>query len=134
MRSELRNAYVRSGALPSDIRMGYAAVGPLSPSGPLAYIPPAPNYRAPAGSTVQGNYVNTMSVTANSMTANNLNSIRYSGTTAVPQASYPTMATNPAPAPANALNPGPLNASVSAPVNPFVASFTGNSTIRYSSP
>lgn len=44
MRSEWRNAYVKSGALPSDIRMGYAAMGPMNPSGPMAYIPPKPSY------------------------------------------------------------------------------------------
>ena len=45
MRSEVRYAYWKSGALPSDIRMGYAAIGPLAPGGPLSYIPqPGPSY------------------------------------------------------------------------------------------
>src|SRR5438046_3775493 len=45
MASELRYAYVKSGALPSDIRMGYAALGPITPGGPMAYIPPStPSY------------------------------------------------------------------------------------------
>src|SRR3954464_4905100 len=37
--SEARNAYYKSGALPSEIRMNFAAVGPLAPSGVRAYIP-----------------------------------------------------------------------------------------------
>src|SRR3954467_12527764 len=41
--SEIRHAYVVSGALPSDIRMGQNRVGPLSPTGAIAYIPQAPN-------------------------------------------------------------------------------------------
>ncbi|HTL30375.1 MAG TPA: hypothetical protein VL282_14185, partial [Tepidisphaeraceae bacterium] len=45
MPSEVRHAYWKSGALPSDIRMGYAALGPMAPGGPLAYIPQAgPSY------------------------------------------------------------------------------------------
>jgi hypothetical protein len=44
MNSEWRHAYWKSGALPSDVRMGYAALGPMSPSGPMAYIPPKPSY------------------------------------------------------------------------------------------
>jgi hypothetical protein len=44
MNSEWRHAYWKSGALPSDVRMGYAALGPMNPSGPMAYIPPKPSY------------------------------------------------------------------------------------------
>lgn len=45
MPSELRYAYVRSGALPSEIRMNVARIGPLSPGGPLSYIPDStPSY------------------------------------------------------------------------------------------
>ena len=44
MQSEVRNAYWQSGALPSDIKMGYAALGPLTPGGAMDYIPPKPNY------------------------------------------------------------------------------------------
>jgi hypothetical protein len=44
MNSEWRHAYWKSGALPSDVRMGYAALGPMTPSGPMAYIPPKPSY------------------------------------------------------------------------------------------
>jgi hypothetical protein len=44
MDSEWRHAYWKSGALPSDVRMGYAALGPMNPSGPMAYIPPKPSY------------------------------------------------------------------------------------------
>src|SRR3954471_18225535 len=31
--SEVRNAYVRSGQLPSNIKMAYNAIGPLTPTG-----------------------------------------------------------------------------------------------------
>ena len=44
MRSEWRHAYWKSGALPSDVRMGYAALGPMNPGGPMAYIPEKPSY------------------------------------------------------------------------------------------
>src|SRR5690348_15386563 len=58
--SEVRNAYVRSGALPSDIRMGYNAIGPLAPGGAIAYIPKNPPIprSPPPGPT--GNAVNPM--------------------------------------------------------------------------
>jgi hypothetical protein len=53
MNSEWRHAYWKSGALPSDVRMGYAALGPMNPSGPMAYIPPKPSYlNKPAAATV----------------------------------------------------------------------------------
>ena len=52
MGSEWRHAYWKSGALPSDVRMGYAALGPMNPSGPMAYIPPKPSYlNKPASTT-----------------------------------------------------------------------------------
>src|SRR3954447_17178969 len=56
--SEARNAYYKSGALPSEIRMNFAAVGPLSPNGVRDYIPaPTPAVsRASAGP--QGNRIN----------------------------------------------------------------------------
>ena len=49
--SEWRHAYWKSGALPSDVRMGYAALGPMNPSGPMAYIPQQPAYLNKPGST-----------------------------------------------------------------------------------
>jgi hypothetical protein len=49
--SEARYATWRSGALPSEIRMNASAVGPLPPSGAIAYVPgPSPvqqAYRTP---------------------------------------------------------------------------------------
>jgi hypothetical protein len=39
MQSEIRNEYYRSGAIPSDIKMNRAAQGPLTPNGPMDYIP-----------------------------------------------------------------------------------------------
>jgi hypothetical protein len=56
MPSQVRYQAFTSGATPSSIRMTAAAVGPLAPSGAIAYIPPAPNYRTSA--PVAGNYVN----------------------------------------------------------------------------
>jgi hypothetical protein len=45
--SEARYATWRSGALPSEIRMNASAVGPLAPSGAIAYIPgPSPVQQA----------------------------------------------------------------------------------------
>jgi hypothetical protein len=45
--SEARNATWRSGALPSDIRMNQLSVGPLAPSGSIAYVPgPSPLQQA----------------------------------------------------------------------------------------
>jgi hypothetical protein len=44
--SEFRYEAVRSGALPSDIRMNYAAIGPNAPGGYQAYLQnPNPIYR-----------------------------------------------------------------------------------------
>jgi hypothetical protein len=44
MRSEVRHAYWQSGATPSDLRMGYAALGPMAPGGVMSYIPAKPDY------------------------------------------------------------------------------------------
>jgi hypothetical protein len=45
--SEARYATWRSGALPSEVRMQAAAVGPLAPSGAIAYVPgPSPVQQA----------------------------------------------------------------------------------------
>jgi hypothetical protein len=57
--SQQRYATWQSGALPSEVRMQARAVGPLSPSGSIAYIPPPPAYLAPKAAPTQGNYVNT---------------------------------------------------------------------------
>ena len=37
--SEVRNGYFKSGALPSDISGGYSRLGPLTPGGPITYVP-----------------------------------------------------------------------------------------------
>jgi hypothetical protein len=44
MQSEVRYAYAKSGALPSDIRMGYASLGPMTPGGAIDYIPDPPSW------------------------------------------------------------------------------------------
>ena len=50
MSSEVRQAYWQSGALPSDVRMGFASLGPMTPGGAIDYIPPKPSYLTkPAG-------------------------------------------------------------------------------------
>jgi hypothetical protein len=46
MRSEFRYAYYKSGATPSDVRTGYAALGPMIESGPLSYIDYKPSYQS----------------------------------------------------------------------------------------
>lgn len=56
--SQVRYAAWSSGATPSSMKMEYNRVGPLAPSGAIAYVPPAPNYHAGKPPT-QGNYVDT---------------------------------------------------------------------------
>ena len=70
--SEVRNYYSRSGATPSQIRTGYAAIGPSAPGGQASYLQPAPTYGRQAGPA--GNRVNPM-VASNS--AASAGSIRY---------------------------------------------------------
>jgi hypothetical protein len=43
MNSEFRHAYWKSGALPSDVKMGYNIMGPMA-ADPLSYIPAKPSY------------------------------------------------------------------------------------------
>src|SRR4051794_14035962 len=89
--SEARNAYYKSGALPSEIRMNFAAVGPLAPSGVRAYIPaPTPITGRPSEGP-QGNRIDprvgqpvnpapiasTVSVTSPAFSPAQLPSIRY---------------------------------------------------------
>ena len=57
MPSESRNLVYRSGALPSTIRMNYAAIGPMAPQGVAAYVPQAQDFRSSA--VTPGNFVNT---------------------------------------------------------------------------
>src|SRR4051794_31490928 len=44
MNSEVRHAYWKSGALPSDLRAGYSSIGPMAPGGAMAYIPSAQSH------------------------------------------------------------------------------------------
>jgi hypothetical protein len=79
--SEFRQAILSSGALPSDVRAQMAAVGPIPPEGPAAYIPPPPSYqsstfnrgtvRYPGGSSMMPN---PMLMGSRSLTAPPLNS------------------------------------------------------------
>jgi hypothetical protein len=55
--SEARNAYYKSGALPSEVRMNFAAVGPLAPSGVRAYIPPPTPVTGRPSAGPQGNRI-----------------------------------------------------------------------------
>jgi hypothetical protein len=44
MPSEVRYAEIRSGALPSELAMNRAAMGPLASGGNIAYVPPQPTW------------------------------------------------------------------------------------------
>jgi hypothetical protein len=80
MDSEYRYASWTSGALPSDIRMNYAKLGPLHPDGPLAYVPPAtPSYLPQPKTTPPA---------AMGGSAYSGASIRYSTPAAAPSSSY----------------------------------------------
>ncbi|HEY7089375.1 MAG TPA: hypothetical protein VH518_14860 [Tepidisphaeraceae bacterium] len=57
--SQVRYATWKSGALPSEVRMQANAIGPLAPSGSIAYIPPKPSYQMPKAAPTQGNFVDT---------------------------------------------------------------------------
>jgi hypothetical protein len=100
--SQVRYAAFTSGALPSELKMNYNAIGPLAPSGAMAYIPPAPNYRSNQITT--GNYMSsplpTVGMTStitplpspggtawSAPLSNSYSSIRYSPTPG--QTSYP---------------------------------------------
>ena len=111
MASEVRYAAWSSGALPSDIRMGHASLGPMHPAGPLAYIPPpGPSYlpkpqTAPPSAVGGAAYTNA--------------SIRYSAPAApagaAPRSPYVAPASvTPAPISSGPINAGPIN---SGPIN-----------------
>jgi hypothetical protein len=63
--SQARYAAWSSGATPSELKMNYNRVGPMAPSGAMAYIPPSQNYRPQASSVATGNYVNRSASTYN---------------------------------------------------------------------
>jgi hypothetical protein len=44
MPSEVRHAYWKSGSLPSDFKMGYAAIGPRPQGGAIRYVDYKPTY------------------------------------------------------------------------------------------
>ena len=123
MPSEVRYASWASGALPSEIRMGHASLGPLHPSGPLAYIPPpGPSYlpkpaTAPPAATASAAYSN--------------GSIRYSTPVAAPSNSYiaPKSVAPPQVSPA-LVSRGPIN---SGPItsNPINSGPMNTGAIRY---
>jgi hypothetical protein len=81
--SEARNAYYRSGALPSEIRMNVRAVGPMAPGGVSAYIPPGSPVVIRAGNAPQGNLVNPMAARPNNNPVGTSfsPSVRYNGPT-----------------------------------------------------
>ena len=114
--SEFKYAAWKSGALPSDIRMGYAAMGPMSAGGPMDYIPastpsyvPKPN-TAPPSAMGSAAYSNA--------------SIRYSSPAPASAAYVPPVShsnqVSPALVSRGPVNSGPIN---SGPIN--------NSTVRY---
>jgi hypothetical protein len=110
MNSEVRYAAVRSGALPSDIRAGYGAMGPLSPGGAMDYIPPAPSWTASKSAPPPA---------AQGGAAYSVGSVRYAPTSApmqpLPVAVSPSLVQpsnlaipKPAPLPAPTPSPKPL--------------------------
>ena len=113
--SEWKYAAWKSGALPSDIRMGYNAIGPMAQGGPMAYIPSAtPNYfptpsTAPPKAMGSGAYSNA--------------SIRYSSPSA-PSAAYVPPVSHSAQVSPALVSRGPVN---SGPVN----SGPINTSVRY---
>jgi hypothetical protein len=80
MGSEVRYASWTSGALPSDISMGRASLGPLHPAGPMAYVPPPKPSYMPSPSTSVPQAVG--------KGAFDTGSIRYSGSRASSTATY----------------------------------------------
>ena len=115
--SEVRNAYVRSGELPSNIKAGYNAVGPLAPGGAMSYLPPAPSYGSRGGPPgPQGNLVNPMVGGGFTQTspyaAPASGSIRYAGTVPAVAPSY------------TPLRPVAQTGGLSQPVNP--SPYTGS--------
>lgn len=106
MASEVRYAAWSSGALPSDIRMGRASLGPMHPAGPLAYVPPpGPSYlpkpqTAPPAAVGSSAYSNA--------------SIRYSAPAMNLGSTYvPAISVAPAPVSAPLVSSGPINSGPS---------------------
>lgn len=79
--SQQRYAVMRSGALPSEMRMNYNAVGPLAPTGAVAYLPPSPAGYVPQRSVTSGNMVNPQAIRPSTampgMATPNAGSVRY---------------------------------------------------------
>ena len=102
--SEVRNAYWRSGATPSEVAMGAARLGPLDAGGPMAYIPPPPSYLSkPKASTPAALPASTYSTGA---------SIRYSTPASVAPSYMPSASVRPAVVSSGPINAGPINNSV----------------------
>lgn len=112
MDSELRYASWTSGALPSEIRMGYQSLGPLHPAGPMAYIPPPkPTYmpdpaKAPPKAAGSAAFSNTTVVNPRSMPAP---SAAYVAPRSVAPASVSPALVSQAPISRGPINPGALN-------------------------
>lgn len=122
--SQVRMAIHASGATPSQLKTEYNRIGPLAPSGAIAYVPPAPNYfTKPAASISSGNYVNAQVGTA-------------------PKASYST-AISPPRAPSNSFPSSSVSGSIrysSSPAPSYTSSPTswsqmssGGSSAQWSS-
>ena len=102
MQSEVRYAYWKSGALPSDIRMGYAELGPMTPAGPMAYIDAAKSNYVPTKSSAPPTAMGSAAFSGGG-------SIRYSSSPA-PSASYiAPKSVSPALVSQGPINPGPIN-------------------------
>ena len=139
MRSEVRYAAWSSGALPSDIRMGYASLGPLNPAGPLAYIPPAkPSYLpSPSTATPAAAGSSAFSNTAIRYASRAPGSASSTYVAPVSAGARPMGSQSMTGGPINAgpINAGPINTAVGAPapINPAINRGPINAgAIRYS--
>jgi hypothetical protein len=109
--SEARNAYYRSGALPSEVRMNYRAVGPMAPGGAAAYLPSQSPVVIRTGAAPTGNMVNPAAprnAAVGSQSPGGVSSL--SAAAAVPSIRYSNFAPPPAVAPAAASSSASLSA------------------------
>jgi hypothetical protein len=101
--SEVRYAYWKSGALPSEIQMNAAAIGPMAPGGPIAYVPPPPSYQTkPATPIPAPQTFSTGATIRYSAPSNSYTPPAYSSSAAV----APSMVSQ------GPINAGPINTSV----------------------
>jgi hypothetical protein len=98
MRSEVQNAAFRAGAMPSEVRMNYAQLGPMMQGGPIAYVPAAgPRYTVGSVGTV-GNYLGAGApggAPSSFPMSPTTGSVRYSGSSSMNSAAlFPSVSTS----------------------------------------